>query len=30
MQMVALDARVDKLVSSIGELIARIPPSSLI
>jgi hypothetical protein len=24
-----LDARVDKLVSSIGELIARIPPSSL-
>lgn len=25
----ALDARVDRLVSSIGELIARIPPSSL-
>ncbi len=24
-----LDARVDKLVSSIGELIARIPPASL-
>jgi chromosome segregation ATPase len=26
---VALDERVDKLVSSIGELISRIPPSAL-
>ncbi len=25
----ALDARVDKLVSSIGELISRIPPAAL-
>lgn len=25
----ALDSRVDKLVSSIGDLIARIPPASL-
>jgi hypothetical protein len=29
LQIEALDSRVDKLVSSIGELIARIPPSAL-
>jgi len=28
-QITALDGRVDKLVSSIGDLIARIPPAAL-